>query len=181
MSSLGPQYPSTAVSQFLSPNGFAVWVNPGNVTSSNNVYAVATLNAYNLSNQLKVTAFDFSAIPSGSTIDGVTIFVECKASTSFYAVSTCRVVVGDVVTGTPKGVYINSATDATLTYGGPTDLHGLVLTRDQVAASNFGFVFYCENTDSEGMVIVSVDSVSMTVNYTSPLGVKSSIMLMGCG
>lgn len=53
------------------------WVNPGNVTANDSVFATAALNVGLHTNELLATNFGF-AIPAGATINGIQVDVNRK-------------------------------------------------------------------------------------------------------
>ena len=60
--------------------GTVAWTNPGNIYTSDNVYATAALGNNIVSNYLVASGFNF-AIPAGSTINGIAVSVERKEGT----------------------------------------------------------------------------------------------------
>lgn len=78
MASTGAKLPSSGVSVSSSPWSDNAWVNPGNVTAIDTTYASVTASTFDTGDQtyrLRCTGFDFSAIPDGSTINGITVKV----------------------------------------------------------------------------------------------------------
>ncbi len=77
----GPTSPGTGADD--AAIGTRTWSNPGNITSSNNTYATATSSGggNSTTHYLKATNFGFS-IPSGATIDGITVGIERKGTTT---------------------------------------------------------------------------------------------------
>jgi Secretion system C-terminal sorting domain len=166
--------------------GTLAWANPGNAATSNGSFAtvsdlILTILAPPVtvtSNYLTATGFNFSSIPAGATILGVTVTVEHERQTllSLDVASddnSLKLLVGGVQVGTNMA----SATawgsaEETFTYGGASNLWGTTLTVAQVKAANFGVAF------SEKMVISgilglgltltdAVDYISMSVTYSS--------------
>lgn len=178
MAVIGPNNPGTAVDN--SSIGTLTWSVPSNIVSSNNLYATFTTNTVNNSHYLKATNFGFS-VPSGATINGITVEIERKASHSLTTRrindNIVRLVVGGVVSGNNYAVVTNwPTTEAYFSYGGSSDLWGLSLTDTDINDSTFGVVLSVTTTAS-GKIIVSpsVDHIRITVTYTSGGGGGSTI------
>src|SRR4051794_25792889 len=78
MASEGPNSPSSAVN--TDEGSEIAWVNPGNVTASDNNRATATAALDDVNSQaLDVTGFGFS-IPAGASITGILLELERSAS-----------------------------------------------------------------------------------------------------
>ena len=78
MAATGALYPGSASNVSEGNWSDDAWVNPGNVTAAGSVYATIvapTYDAGDQSNRLRCVGFDFSAIPDGSTINGITVSV----------------------------------------------------------------------------------------------------------
>jgi Tfp pilus assembly protein PilX len=144
----------------------AGWTTPGNIGASDNLKATASLAAGAQSANLDATSFGF-AIPTGSTITGITASVEHGASASNY--------IGDVdvyllKSGSPTGITDHATTpdwgsaDAIRTYGTSTDLWGTTWTAADINASNFGLRLKVDN-DAPGTITANVDHVQLTVYY----------------
>jgi hypothetical protein len=148
----------------------AGWTSSGNITSSNNSDATASVSGGGQSADLNGTSFGF-AVPSNAVITGIRARVERAASTSG------RISDRDVLllkAGSPSGNDKAAGgtwgtSDSTITYGGSGDLWGTTWTPAQVNASNFGLRFRVQNS-SGGSVTASVDYVEITVYYTIPPG-----------
>lgn len=136
------------------------WTSPSNVAASDNSYATVTVSAVAVvSNSLDVTNLGFS-IPGGSTINGVLVEIEIKASVTGAAWNQIQVLpsgsslFGDAI----------STTEAYVSYGGPTSLWG-GLSVATVNSSSFG-VRLSVYRSSGGPQTVSMDHVRITVYYT---------------
>lgn len=171
MASQGPNSAGTGSNVLVGSGvGQSAWVNPANITSSDNVYSVYTVGDNfgdpNASNRLQATNFGFT-IPSGSTINGVLVSVERKAS-SLTAVTDleARLIVGGAVDITEnKSTGLNWPTNETYQdYGGAADLWSIALTVSNVNASDFGFSLRTNGT-TIGQT-ASVDHIRITVYYT---------------
>jgi hypothetical protein len=156
--------------------GTDVWNNPGNVASSDNVYSnvnVAAPGAAETSHYLKCTNFGF-AIPSGATINGVTVAIERKALTAgtanvFVKDSTIKLVKGGTVSGANKANTVTywPTTEGSVSYGGAADLWTLTLSDTDINGSTFGVVLSVSIRDRFGVGQVGyVDLISITIDYT---------------
>ena len=179
MASSGPNSGGT----FADDNsvGVVAWTNVNNAASSNNSYAACSLSPGASGHYLKCTNFGF-AIPSGSTIDGVLITVECSCSVPVVKDNAVYLVKGGSVVGSNKK---NASTwsdsgDTNLDHGGATDLWGTTLTYSDVNASNFGVVIQVQNFGFKFSSDAYIDHVKITVYYTASAGVtKTQTMIIG--
>lgn len=150
--------------------GTTAWVNPSNAAASDDSYATATLAASAGSNYLKATNFDFSAIPDGSTINGITAYNECHTDGANEV--EVKLVVGGSIVGNNKAGAEWSTEDSTEIYGGAADLWGLTPTAAQVKASDFGIVFAIEDSGAGG--VSYIDHIQLAVDYTAPANLNLS-------
>lgn len=169
--------------------GNYAWSNPGNITSSNNTYATTSNPTSSLdpSNYLKATNFGFS-IPSGSTINGITVSIERKSQVnvgSWYDVDNrVRIVKADATIGTAdkaSGVTW-SDTEGVYNYGGSADLWSLSWTNTDINDTDFGVVLSVvsyEDNIGPG-AIAYVDHIEITVDYTPPpsTSMKATIIII---
>ena len=185
MASVGPNSPGTLVeADYDGGSGIGNgWAN----------YANAGASSPNYSQYIKATNFGFS-VPTGSTIDGIVVEVERKASqdinnTGYGTDASVLIVQGGAETGTDKADTTTHwpTSDAYKTYGSSSDLWGTSWTVAQINASDFGVSFACIakaailGTDS---VDFSVDHIRITVYYTAASGVsqiQSTLLFMGVG
>lgn len=159
---------------FLSPgtmaqggSGPTSWSNPSNAATSNNAYATF-INVTGSSSTLTATNFG-SSVPSGATINGIEVTIERKSSSgSAHKDFTVQLVKGGTASGTNKAdtATFYGTSDATITYGGASDLWGNTLTVSDVNATNFGVVFQCNNT-AAALNTCSVDAFSLKIYYTT--------------
>ena len=153
--------------------GGVAWVNPGNILTSNNVYATISLNGTTTpeSQYLKATNFGFN-IPAGSTINGVSCTFERNTGyTNGTQDTEVYLLKSGVISGTNRSAGAYWPTSEELkTFGSPTDLWGTTLSVSDINNTNFGVVLACQYGDVYGgsTVIGSVDSVQITVYYTEP-------------
>lgn len=174
MATQGPLFPSTVVND--SGIGTTAWTNPGNITTSNNVYATVARNTNSDSNYLKATNFGFS-IPSGATINGILVEWEYQTAATLGQVTdkAARIVKGGVIGSTDKstaGVWSNI--EVFNAYGSSSDLWGTTWTSDDINSSTFGAALAVTVVGSAGNA--NVDSVRITVTYT-PAGPTGPIIM----
>lgn len=175
MATAGPNAPGTMADD--SAVGARTWSNPGNAASSNNTYATIAPapGGADGSHYLKCTNFGF-AVPSGATINGVTVSIERKMDNSsgnnqYVRDSVVSLVKGGTVSGANKAITATNwpATDTSLDYGGVADLWTLALTDTDVNASTFGVVLSTTERDrfAVGGIVGYVDLITITIDYTA--------------
>jgi hypothetical protein len=177
MATTGAKAPTAAVSADETPwtgVNFA-WLNPTNIFGAGESSIVhSTFDAGVHSQVLKAYTFDFSAIPDGSTIDGVQVVINARYATAICALAlgqlldVSRAKVGTDQYATPVNLTTSAAN---YTKGGATDKWGNVLDAAWVKDPDFGvaigvIVGASNNCD------VFVDSVTMEVWYTAPSAVE---------
>ena len=161
--------PGTVVS---SGSSIFAWATPGNATASNNTYAkvVGPDEEEGFSKNLDLTNFNFS-IPTGATIDGITVQVEGRAQQDYHEVVDVILLKGGSVHGADRGtndeVFSNVA-DTTVTFGGAADLWAGSWTDADINAGNFGvrLAFLLGNDDDQETGEVWIDHVQVTIDYT---------------
>lgn len=151
------------------------WLDPGNITSSNNAYASVTL-TYELlektSNVLIADYFYFD-IPLTATINGIVCTVERYASSA----STIRdlyvkLLKNGASVGDAKSVGTYwSTSEGSISNGSPTDLWGTTWSPSDINSLTTGFFISCEYTPAYSFATAYVDTMSMTVYYTN-IGIK---------
>jgi hypothetical protein len=154
------------------------WVNPTNVSTSNNAYATYGLDANVLTSTLSISTLGF-AIPSGATITGIEASIERKASANSCINTDTTEVAGIWLTksaGVTQGTNKGSATfwttiDTTQTLGSSSDLWGSTWTDTEINAAGFGVGLVAWN-ECATLKTVSVDYMAVTVYYT-PSGASS--------
>lgn len=147
-------------SHTLGTNG-SNFVNPTNLYTDNGVYATVTQTTKSTTSQIYLESFNYSAIPSGATINSLTVNVERKMSgtTSIQSVaiqaykSTTAVGTKGTSTAEPTTdtVYSNANT-GTWSYA---DLANLRVLLENIRGN------------STVACTISYDYVSVTVNYTA--------------
>jgi hypothetical protein len=173
MATTGPRTASAAVSVADSPWNNNSWVNPSGVygTGTASVTA-ATYDAGDRTYSLKLSGFDFSVIPDGSTIDGVQVTVNGSYANAVVSIDLVQLLSATFFrTGTNLGTPAQALTTtfANYIFGGSTSNWGLSLTSDWIKNSNFGVVLGClaggsGNSNND----VFLDYVLMEVWYTPP-------------
>lgn len=180
MATTGPLNPSTLVNDTSS--GAVNWSNPTNANSSNNTYATYT-SFSSQSYYLKATNFGFS-IPVGSTIDGIVVEIERKASRSD-GLNNCRDIDVKLVKSSGTFGTINKAatgtnwptSDTIASYGSSSDLWGETWSASDINSSNFG-VGLRAFTTIDLSCTASVDSFAITVYYTAGAGPSSQTAIL---
>lgn len=189
MTSTGQVYPSSGTSASVAPHSANAWSNAPVITTDNATSATDTTNAasitaasFDLDDQsqlLLAQGFDFSGIPDGSTIDGVT----CRVNAWYVAgqgsgsidllqlLDTNSAVAGTNQCATPVAL---TTTDSTvITKGSTSDTWGNALTTTWVKNSNFGvglgIIATALNAD------VFVDYISLEIEYTAPSAIPKSL------
>lgn len=155
---------------------------PNDPLASDNLYATASADDNQTTNYLQCTGYGF-AIPAGATINGITVYVERKASGTLVRDAAMRLVRD--VAGVPT---IQVADRVTLTnyttadvveaHGGGADLWGGVWTAADINSANFGAALASIKAGAAGGArTVSVDHMSISVDYTSPFPAVLSLNL----
>src|SRR3990170_343 len=179
MATTGAKYPTAAVTVSEAPWSDNDWTTPGNIYADDGATANVTAATFDSPDQtfvLKAYTFDFSAIPGGSTIDGVICVVNCWYANGSVSIDlmqlldTSRAKVGTNQCAAP--VALGTGTGGTVTKGSSSDKWGNLFTAAWVKNSNFGvslgFLATGNNAD------VFVDYVTLEVYYTPPLIVDLS-------
>lgn len=170
MTTQGPNSPSTGVSD--SGVGTLAWTNPDRVVASDDSKANASSTANVTTHYLKATNFGFS-IPSGATINGVTVEIERMTTNNTAARNTIdnivKLVKGGTISGTDKADVVSKwpIADAYATYGGASDLWGLTLTDSDVNASTFGIAISANTTSDGATINARIDHIRITIDYTA--------------
>jgi hypothetical protein len=124
------------------------------------------LTASGLSETISLEDFGFS-IPNGSTIDGVTVEINRQRVDGGGLCRDLSVILKKAgAAGSNKAVATAWPSVLTArTYGGATDLWGLILTPEEVNDSNFGLTFRVMDGDVSD--VAEVDYISISVYYTA--------------
>lgn len=186
MATQGPLYPGTTASlaNAGSSEDANVWTSTGNISADDGTEAsitAATFDSPDISELLVASNFGFT-IPTGSTIDGITVEID-RRDGGVGAASDNRVQLATGTTfadlvGTNKA---DTATDwptnlAIATYGGSADTWSSGLTVAQLNASGFAVMLSVQadaaNTD------IFVDFIRVTITYTPPPEANLPIVTM---
>lgn len=173
----------------VSDSGSSAWVNIGNITSDNGVYATSgNLSGWGAANTWAGIAYNFgfttSDIPTGSTIDGIEVVVnrrrtgagniqEQKAGLTLNGSSAFATMSGIDQADTST----NWATsDEDRTFGGASNImYGSALTVANVTSSDFGWFYRAKgNASFPTQGVGEWDSVKMRIYYTPPATVIAS-------
>ena len=153
--------------------GTKAWSRPDRAFSQNNSSATRSLGTGGTvtSNYLKCVNYGF-AIPTGAVINGLTISVLRKTSST----SSARVVKDAAVYAVKGGVIGGSNLKTTTAYtttltleahGGASSLWGQTWTAADINAATFGAAFAAIQTAGTRSATASVDVISITVDYAS--------------
>lgn len=174
MATQGPLYPGTAISAAVhAPEDDDAWVTPTNVGADDGNEATITAASFDtpdISRQLYASQFGFT-IPAGSTIDGILVEIQRRASTAPSSASDHRV---QLTTAENAFVGDNKAlttTDwplaaTTQSYGGAADTWNASPTVAMVNAVGFGVTLSAQA--DEANADIQVDFIRVTITYTPP-------------
>lgn len=163
MSTTGITFPTSGTTQDRA--GATAWTNPGNITADDTSYATAAVPT----DYLIATGFGFS-IPTGATIDGVTVRVDASetgAGNSSYIPQLVSAATPTLIGSAKSAVTVNNTSQVTSTDGGSSDLWGATLTPAICNAAGFGVAIW--STDATNTL--SIDFITVEVTYTLALTV----------
>lgn len=145
--------------------GTTNWTLLSNVSSDNSQYAFGD-NGSSTSKYLRVPPQSLSAIPSGSTINGIEINVDRKRAGGAVSVVDNSVRLyksGTGFVGSDKadGVTNWPTSDTVKTYGGAADLWGTTWTRDEIV-NNLHFAISATSASAAA----AIDYIQFTIYYT---------------
>lgn len=152
---------------------------PANAQSSDNSRATASSLIGILSADtyyLRATGFNFS-IPSYSSICGITVEAECRATglllTAAIRDNSVRLIKGGIITGNNYALSGDwGSSDNYRNYGGSNDLWGTTLTPADVNASNFGVAFSASIIALiAALPSAQIDHIALRVDYNPILPV----------
>ena len=179
MATTGDTLGGTAVSTAKS-GGTNAWNIPSNALVDSTSAASCGSGTLIVSHWLQITNFGFS-IPTGATINGITVKVRRRCSSSNDWLTTdVRLVNSGVLLGTAKfigGSYWPSIA-AVETIGGASDLWGWTPVIATINSSTFGVQFSGED-DATGSDTAYVEALWMNITYTEaagPIVSKSTMM-----
>lgn len=153
----------------LTGTGTIAWTNPANAVSSNNSYSTASVDG-TATNYLRCTNYGFT-IPAGATINGITVNVERRSSSTADGGSrdaAMRLVKGGVIGATDRATATMYPTaDAYEAHGGATDLWGANWMPSDINTANFGAAFAATKPNAAGAAhTISADHIQITVDFT---------------
>lgn len=139
--------------------GTVAWSSPGNAVASDDAYVTAAVNNQT-THYLKATGFG-AAIPTGATINGITVEVESKVSGSsrFGSYHICK---AGAYAGAARNV-LWTTTEQYYSVGGAADLWGQAWTPADINDAGFGVGVY---SGDPGVNTFSVDHIRITIDYT---------------
>jgi MSHA biogenesis protein MshQ len=151
--------------------GSSAWSNPDRAMASDDRFAAASVDG-TTTNWLVCSDYGFT-IPSGATIDGITVSVERKSSSTANGGSrdaAVRVVKGGVIGSADRAsATIYTTSDVVEAHGGAADLWATTWTPADINAVTFGAAFAATKPSAAGGAhTVSVDHIQITVHYTLP-------------
>jgi hypothetical protein len=185
MSDTGFKVPASAPTQGVSPENANDWVNPTNIKVRDTNYAyiiAATYDQNDISYRIKAQGFDFSAIPDGSTINGIIVRIHryCAAGGAkdyrVQLLDAAGALVGDNKADTVNA-WPGTVTDKG--YGGSTDQWNASPTAAMVKDADFGVAVSVlatvDNTD------IYADVIEVDIYYTAPSYKYGSATMSGEG
>ncbi len=156
MATAGPNNGATFVDD--ASVGTVAWNNPGNVQTSNNVYADAGF-SIGTSHYLKATNFGFN-IPF-SDVKGIQVDVERNSGGA--TDSSIKIVKAGVITGTNKSAGAAwPGTDTYASFGSASDLWGTTWNFSDINNSGFGVVISAAISTGSS---TNIDHIRITVTY----------------
>ena len=146
------------------------WTNPQYAQASDGNEAITSLNDWQTSDYLQCTGYGFS-IPTGSTVNGITVSVQLYASRANSLRDTAmRLVRAGVIQafdGSATGYYPTTATY--IDHGSATDLWGATWTVTDINNANFGAALASvKPSTAGGSRTAYIDHIQITVDYTPP-------------
>lgn len=178
MATAGPNSPGTMADD--ATVGTATWINVNNAIASDDVRSQVSIRN-TTSHYLKATNFGF-AIPSGATINGITVEIEERRSGTAVIESTIKIVKSTGAFGSTNkstGATL-PASDTYITYGGAADTWGETWTDTDINSANFGVGFSARET-SGTISTAQVDHIRITIDYTPAASGAKTLMTLGVG
>jgi len=174
----GCKYAQIITTQSVSPENNIDWsgATVANLNSDNGQYATVALDYPQISYRLKAQAFDFSAVPDGATINGITVEIDRKSSVA-NTVRDYRVQLldasGALVGSSKASTTYYPTSDTVATYGSSGDTWSASPTAAMVKDSDFGVVLSVKCAGGD-FGTASVDYIRMTVYYTEAVTFQPS-------
>ena len=151
--------------------GTQTWTNAANAKVSDAAYATVAVNDNQISNYLQCTNYGFT-IPAGNVINGITVSVQRMVdnnggSPQDYSVELVKAGAAQAANDKASAT-VYPTTLTTVSYGNATDLWTNTWSPSDIRASNFGVAFASQKNGANGGArTVSVDLISVTINYTA--------------
>lgn len=157
-------------------SGTGRWTNPNNIKVQDGLVAVhAAIGFGQETAYIRGTGFDFSAIPAGSTILGITVRVRAMSNAATAVKDyDVRLVSNAFQNGVgqankAQGQWLANGVLTDYTYGSSTDTWGEpALTTDIILDPSFGFQARWRKTTGGGTQTVSVDAFAISITYVPP-------------
>lgn len=170
MATAGPNFPGTSANR--TGTGTVAWANPSNANADDGSRTTATATPISdrQTNYLYCSNFSFS-IPSGSTINGITVTIEKQLETTTTATDTIVSIVkaDNSIGSTNYKKAGNWPTPLTVfTYGGVSDLWGETWSYSDINDVDFGIVIsgrVAGGFKSSGYL--HIDYVKISIDYTT--------------
>lgn len=165
------EFSSIMIDPYGSGNGSGKdWYYINDARSSDYSFAtIISLDKGGMTDYLYASNFKF-AIPSGSTISGISVTVQGRSdqqncALSVQLMSSISHPLGNVKT--VDSIYSSTQTDGGLYFylGGSSDLWGTSLDYGDINSSNFGLDFWLKNNNSSYPVSAYINSITITVYY----------------
>jgi len=167
--------------QFATAAAGTSWTTPANANADDAAYATYTIAAKNTTgnvNSLSNFGFD-AAIPSGATINTVSLEVQHKVSTTGgIAFLESALAIGATV-GTYNSDNTEPTTDTIATYSSMARPGGGSWTRDDLLDGTFTVNLRARSGNNATSVVYSWDYAKVTVDYTAPVTHTSTGALTG--
>lgn len=169
MAHTGYKDPGTAAEVARAGSG-GTWNNENNAKSDDGSYADSAISKTAYSNWLRLTKYDFSSIPAGSTLDGIIVRVDRYGNAaSVIQDSSLRLILSGVIKGVDKASASWWPTvAAAVTYGGAADTWTSGLTIADIKNAGFGVQISAYNAHASSVRIAYVDVMQIDIYYTEP-------------
>ncbi len=176
MATTGEKLPTLGETVSEAPWSDDTWVTPTNIYSDNGSTANVVAPSFDANDQtfvLKATGFDFSSIPSGSTIDGVICRVNAwyRSGQGSGSLDLCQLLdISKAKAGTNQcatPVPLTTTNTTVITKGSSTDKWGNSLTEAWVKDPDFGVALGILATAANADV--DIDYVTLEIYYTPPI------------
>jgi len=181
----GPNNPTAAVQENRSGGTFDNWSNPTRALTTDASYATCTVDDLGSgSHKLVLSGFGFNFTSSG--ISGISVTVRAKRGAASPINLQCRIrkhgssTEYTAVSGEGAEAAL-STSDADYVFGSAADLFGTTFSEADIEGAGFSVVLWSDAPPSSP-VLVSIDSVAVTVTYAEVAGAPAGTrLLMGVG